>query len=614
MMASFAPRAMAQVTLTFQYTGAPFDVAACNSPRGAEVANIFGSPLPYFCAAGNVTAVATFNVPSLASAGFLFPTSFAAYALGQTTTTLDFYNETFLYQNNGMLDAYFDVLRDIYSGFFFGEGDVGTNYSSGAFGFSDSPGTWTLTSRQVAGTPPLQITTTGLPSAASGQPYPVPPQLPPKITATGGSGSGYNWSITSGSLPPGFTLSAEGGCGNACTDVFVRSTGTPAAPPASYNFTPQVTDSAGNLATQPLTLVALPCQLNFAIRPTAGPPNSLDGEATTMNAAFMPKKPNGLPMGLVNAANACGFPLGFNWQQDIDYQPISPFMPNLPPPQSVPSANLSPLNTLQAPPPYNDPPFGAYTYEKKPDGTVDDTFPFYFPTGDLTTSTLPCTGALAESPAPLAAANELGFADCPANKALLLYVGPVGGAYTSFTTNLVGVLPCPGGATNCGAGVPSAPLFTWTWISSFNGWTGGVPGGIAQTQSLFPLDPSSGTGGVTITSINGVQLPSPVSASQVTTTASGLAYSRVTQTFNGTVTLRNDSGSAISGPLQILFTGLTDGVTLANATGDLSGTPYMTITTLALASGQSITVSVQFKNPSNATINFTPAIYSGSIS
>jgi hypothetical protein len=96
------------------------------------------------------------------------------------------------------------------------------------------------------------------------------------------------------------------------------------------------------------------------------------------------------------------------------------------------------------------------------------------------------------------------------------------------------------------------------------------------------------------------------------TTASGLAYSRVSQTFNGTVTLRNISGSAISGPLQIVFFGTPANVTLVNATGNLSGTPYLTVPAVAsLAPGQSISASVQFKNPSNAVINATPVIYSG---
>src|SRR5258708_40136469 len=63
-------------------------------------------------------------------------------------------------------------------------------------------------------------------------------------------------------------------------------------------------------------------------------------------------------------------------------------------------------------------------------------------------------------------------------------------------------------------GSPSQPLFTWNWSTTFNGnnhnpqtGTGG-----AQLKSVLPLDPNSGTGGITITSLNGVpQTPPSVS-------------------------------------------------------------------------------------------------------
>ncbi len=105
----------------------------------------------------------------------------------------------------------------------------------------------------------------------------------------------------------------------------------------------------------------------------------------------------------------------------------------------------------------------------------------------------------------------------------------------------------------------------------------------------------------------------PLPSSEVSTTASGLAYSRVSRTFNGTVTITNISSNPISGPFQVLFTVLTAGVTLVNATGNFSGSPYLTATVPSLAAGQSAIVSVQFNNPSLGTINFTPVIYSGSI-
>jgi hypothetical protein len=96
--------------------------------------------------------------------------------------------------------------------------------------------------------------------------------------------------------------------------------------------------------------------------------------------------------------------------------------------------------------------------------------------------------------------------------------------------------------------------------------------------------------------------------------ASGLAYSQVSHTFNGTVTITNISSSPISGPFSILLTGLTAGVTLANATGNFSASSYLSVPGAAsLAGGQAATVIVQFDNPSYGTINFTPVIYSGNL-
>jgi len=88
----------------------------------------------------------------------------------------------------------------------------------------------------------LQITTTSVPNATSGQPYSA------TLSASGGSGSGYTWSLSSGTVPAGFTLSSG---------RVLSSKGTPPAPPNSYNVTVQVTDSDGNSATQALTLVVL---------------------------------------------------------------------------------------------------------------------------------------------------------------------------------------------------------------------------------------------------------------------------------------------------------------------------------------------------------------------
>jgi hypothetical protein len=101
---------------------------------------------------------------------------------------------------------------------------------------------------------------------------------------------------------------------------------------------------------------------------------------------------------------------------------------------------------------------------------------------------------------------------------------------------------------------------------------------------------------------------------KIAVTASGLAYSRISMDYTGTVTLKNTGSGSVSGPFQILFTGLTANVTLVNATGTLAGTPYITVSAPAsLAPGQSVVVNVQFKDPSNATIHFTPLVQEGNI-
>jgi pimeloyl-ACP methyl ester carboxylesterase len=95
----------------------------------------------------------------------------------------------------------------------------------------------------VQGLPKLQVTTSTLPNATSHQSYSA------TLAATGGSGTGYSWSLVSGSLPNGFSLSPGG---------VLSSTGTPAAALQSYGFTVKVTDSLSNTTTQLLTLVVQP--------------------------------------------------------------------------------------------------------------------------------------------------------------------------------------------------------------------------------------------------------------------------------------------------------------------------------------------------------------------
>lgn len=81
----------------------------------------------------------------------------------------------------------------------------------------------------------LAINTTALSKAVQGMAYTA------SLNATGG-GPPYTWSISSGSLPAGLSLSSTG-----------VISGTPSSP-GSYSFTVQVADAEGNSATQSLML------------------------------------------------------------------------------------------------------------------------------------------------------------------------------------------------------------------------------------------------------------------------------------------------------------------------------------------------------------------------
>ncbi len=103
-----------------------------------------------------------------------------------------------------------------------------------------------------------------------------------------------------------------------------------------------------------------------------------------------------------------------------------------------------------------------------------------------------------------------------------------------------------------------------------------------------------------------------VSAS-IQATSSGLAYVRARGVYTGTITIRNIGAAAINRPLTIVLANLTAGVTATNATGSAPGQgPYYSVPgTLALQTGQSAVVAVEFKNPSNVKINYLVKTYSG---
>ncbi|MBZ5610832.1 MAG: hypothetical protein LAP38_21420 [Acidobacteriia bacterium] len=361
--------------------------------------------------------------------------------------------------------------------------------------------------------------------------------------------------------------------------------------------------------------------------PTCGPFNVvLSGDGTpTITAKYTPA--NGKD--LQTEASDCGY-MGFDWRQQVKNLPcpspntLKPNDPSVLPAANYcgdPTAGSLTAGGAASAPPFDDPPLTGYS------GSGYNPFPFYYSVADATTIDNPAT----LNPTNIVVNNggkTLEFADTPRDFCL-----PTGGlvrpsdlrnqycggyfstapvnSSVGFETSLVGIVDSQ---------TASAPLYRWTWIDTYNGLAGGTHNGLPDNtypglSSAGPAIPGTGYGGITITSINGVPVPPIVPPDQIAITASGLAYSRVSQTFNGTVTIKNTSGASITTPtnFQVVLTALPSGVTLANSAGTFNQSPYVTVPTVtSLAPGQSVSVQVRFQNPSGVTISFTPEFYAGS--
>lgn len=114
-----------------------------------------------------------------------------------------------------------------------------------------------------------------------------------------------------------------------------------------------------------------------------------------------------------------------------------------------------------------------------------------------------------------------------------------------------------------------------------------------------------------VVSLNLAPTYADVTAS-VAITRSGITLGRVGGKYSGTVTVKNTSGAAITGPLHLVLQGLPSGVTLDNKSGMVDGAPYLTLANTTLAPGASVTVTTTFTNPSKIGIGYNAKLLSGS--
>lgn len=133
---------------------------------------------------------------------------------------------------------------------------TGTPTAAGMYTFAirvtDSNGQFDTQSYSVTVLPGVDLTTTTLPAGTIHRGYVAP------ITATGGTGAGYTWSVTTGSLPPGLTLATSG-------TPATQLSGAPTAG-GSFTFTVRVVDSAGSSDTQSFTLAVSSLEIVPAVK------------------------------------------------------------------------------------------------------------------------------------------------------------------------------------------------------------------------------------------------------------------------------------------------------------------------------------------------------------
>lgn len=170
----------------------------------------------------------------------------------------------------------------------------------------------------------------------------------------------------------------------------------------------------------------------------------------------------------------------------------------------------------------------------------------------------------------------------PLSGQTVTFSAPASGASGTFQPNLIGA-----SAVTNASGVATAPTFTAnTQLGSYT-----------VTASLNALHASIA---LTNTIFNGYSL-----ATQVTVGSTPFLYNHATQRYSTTVTVKNTGATTLANPL-LIFNNLPASISVYNA-GTVYGIPYISLG--ALTAGQSTSVVVQFVNPSNGPITFTPLVY-----
>lgn len=150
-----------------------------------------------------------------------------------------------------------------------------------------------------------------------------------------------------------------------------------------------------------------------------------------------------------------------------------------------------------------------------------------------------------------------------------------------------------------------------TWIPASSGWMLEKAYAIADTGQIVGIGRVNGLHhGFLLTPLLPTGIVNDTGSVQVTRSIP--TYDKVSRMVAQTLTLTNVSANAVSGPFQVVITGLPTGVNWVNATGKHLGQPYVTVSNASLAAGASANVQVSFHVPTKSAINiYTTTVYSG---
>jgi hypothetical protein len=195
------------------------------------------------------------------------------------------------------------------------------------------------------------------------------------------------------------------------------------------------------------------------------------------------------------------------------------------------------------------------------------------------------------------------------------------------TTAPIGVTDNPGTGLTVlamsGTGWICATLPTCTYAATVG--SGGVANPLTVTAAVSATAPSSVTNGATASGGGEIVTSTPASdtdtvnpivnvSSQVQFNETGFSVNRLSKLWTSTITVANQGTATIAGPVQVVLNGLmpgANGITMSNNTGLRNGLYYITVSPGSIAPGGSASVYIQFMNPNNALISFTPVTDSG---